>query len=57
VNELQELLRLADTDMTADEEELFEHNFNTYKRFIKDGTHYTLEGSSCCMNMCRQNFI
>lgn len=46
VNELQELLRLADTDMTADEEELFEHNFNTYKRFIKDGTHYTLEGVS-----------
>jgi hypothetical protein len=55
VNELQELLRLADTDMTADEEELFEHNFNTYKRFIKDGTHYTLEGASCCERTCARH--
>ena len=46
INNLQELLRLADSDLTQDEQELFYTNFNTYKRFIKDGTHYTLEGTT-----------
>ena len=37
---------MADTELTPEEEELFLHNFHTYKHFIKDGTYCTLEGTS-----------
>jgi len=44
VNEHLELVRLIDPALNPDKEELFRHTFDTFKLFIKDGTHQALEG-------------
>jgi len=46
INELIGLLRVLDSDLTSDEEELFMQNFENYRRFVRDATNYSLEGAS-----------